>query len=85
MVPYVDLSTLQTEGCNDKTSDIDVVHTEDMWRIKIKRSRCPCLCAFRPLPPLSTRSAPNIRRGGRVIYMGVGTSGRLGVLDASEM
>lgn len=26
-----------------------------------------------------------IRRGGRVVYLGAGTSGRLGVLDSSEM
>ena len=26
-----------------------------------------------------------VMKGGRVIYMGAGTSGRLGVLDASEM
>lgn len=29
--------------------------------------------------------APKVRRGGRVVYMGAGTSGRLGILDASEM
>lgn len=29
--------------------------------------------------------SPKVRRGGRVIYMGAGTSGRLGVLDASEI
>jgi N-acetylmuramic acid 6-phosphate etherase len=28
--------------------------------------------------------APRIRRGGRLVYVGAGTSGRLGVLDASE-
>ncbi len=29
--------------------------------------------------------APRVRKGGRVIYVGSGTSGRLGVLDSSEM
>ncbi len=28
---------------------------------------------------------PNMKRGGRIFYMGAGTSGRLGVLDASEI
>lgn len=30
MVPYIDLSTLQTECRNDKTSEIDVASTADM-------------------------------------------------------
>lgn len=29
--------------------------------------------------------APKVRKGGRVVYCGAGTSGRLGVLDAAEM
>lgn len=28
---------------------------------------------------------PRVARGGRVVYVGAGTSGRLGILDASEM
>ena len=28
---------------------------------------------------------PRMKRGGRIFYMGAGTSGRLGVLDASEL
>lgn len=31
------------------------------------------------------RLTERVRRGGRVVYLGAGTSGRLGVLDASEM
>jgi len=29
--------------------------------------------------------APKVRAGGRVIYVGAGTSGRLGILDAAEI
>jgi N-acetylmuramic acid 6-phosphate etherase len=29
--------------------------------------------------------APKVRRGGRVVYVGAGTSGRLGILDAAEI
>lgn len=28
---------------------------------------------------------PRVAHGGRVVYVGAGTSGRLGILDASEM
>ena len=31
------------------------------------------------------RVAPKIANGGRMVYVGAGTSGRLGILDASEM
>lgn len=34
---------------------------------------------------LVTQIVPRMKRGGRVFYMGAGTSGRLGVLDASEL
>jgi N-acetylmuramic acid 6-phosphate etherase len=34
---------------------------------------------------LVTEIVPRMRRGGRIFYMGAGTSGRLGVLDASEL
>src|SRR5690606_4601469 len=44
--------------------------------------------AVRREPPAITRAVEGIverlRRGGRLIYVGTGTSGRLGVLDASE-
>mgnify|MGYP002619637640 CR=1 FL=1 len=36
------------------------------------------------LAALVTRAAKAIREGGRIVYCGAGTSGRLGVLDASE-
>ena len=40
--------------------------------------------AFEPIAAAIEQAAGSIRRGGRIIYAGAGTSGRLGVLDASE-
>jgi N-acetylmuramic acid 6-phosphate etherase len=37
-----------------------------------------------PLAALMDAAAQTIRQGGRILYVGAGTSGRLGVLDASE-
>lgn len=34
---------------------------------------------------LVNRIVPRMKQGGRIFYMGAGTSGRLGVLDASEI
>jgi len=41
--------------------------------------------AIRHVTPLVEHLVAQLRGGGRLIYLGAGTSGRLGVLDASEM
>ena len=41
--------------------------------------------AIPQIEELVTRIIPRMRQGGRIFYMGAGTSGRLGVLDASEI
>ena len=41
--------------------------------------------ALPQMEDLVTRIVPRMKKGGRVFYMGAGTSGRLGVLDASEL
>ena len=41
--------------------------------------------AIPQIEKLVTEIVPRMKRGGRIFYMGAGTSGRLGVLDASEI
>ena len=41
--------------------------------------------AIPQIEKLVTQIVPRMRQGGRIFYMGAGTSGRLGVLDASEI
>ncbi len=41
--------------------------------------------ALPQIEDLVTRIVSRMKRGGRIFYMGAGTSGRLGVLDASEI
>ena len=41
--------------------------------------------AIPQIEQLVTRIVPRMKRGGRIFYIGAGTSGRLGVLDASEV
>lgn len=41
--------------------------------------------AIPQIEKLVTLIIPRVKKGGRIFYMGVGTSGRLGVLDASEI
>ena len=42
-------------------------------------------CAIPQIEALVEAIEPRMKRGGRLFYVGAGTSGRLGVLDASEL
>ncbi|KJK87949.1 hypothetical protein H633G_08201 [Metarhizium anisopliae BRIP 53284] len=70
------------------TTAIDRVSTETLCRILHSQdARIPA--AVEPCIPIIAQAidtlAERLRAGGRVFYMGAGTSGRLGVLDASEI
>ncbi|KAH0599057.1 hypothetical protein MHUMG1_03172 [Metarhizium humberi] len=82
------LAGLQTETRNPQTTAIDRVSTETLCRILHSQdARIPA--AVEPCIPIIAQAidtlAERLRAGGRVFYMGAGTSGRLGVLDASEI
>jgi N-acetylmuramic acid 6-phosphate etherase len=55
-----------------------IINTQDMDVPRIVRDAVPALAR------LVADLVENLRHGGRLIYIGAGTSGRLGVLDASE-
>jgi len=76
-----------TEARHPATENIDTLSTLDMLRLmNAEDARVPEAIAPE-LPRVAEavdRIAGRMRRGGRLIYVGAGTSGRLGVLDASE-
>ncbi|KAL4995374.1 hypothetical protein BDV10DRAFT_196743 [Aspergillus recurvatus] len=82
------LSRLQTEAVNPQTSHIDKLSTLQMCAAinqedhRVATSVTPCLPS---IAAAIDALAPRVRRGGRVVYVGAGTSGRLGILDASEI
>ena len=82
-----DVSNL-TEATNPATADIDTLTTLEMVRrINAEDARVAQAVATE-LPHIVTAIdavVERMRAGGRLIYVGAGTSGRLGVLDASEM
>ncbi|KAK2839339.1 hypothetical protein FQN49_006238 [Arthroderma sp. PD_2] len=88
MGPFIDLSALQTEGLNPRTTNIDKVSTLELCRLindedaTVPGAIVPCLPHIADAIDVL---APRVSRGGRVIYVGAGTSGRLGVVDASEI
>jgi len=76
-----------TESRNPATEQIDVLPTSDLVRlINTEDARVPAAVAAE-LPRIAEaidRIVARMRTGGRLIYAGAGTSGRLGVQDAAE-
>ncbi len=76
-----------TENINRDTINIDLVGTYDML-VMINNEDMKVAEAVRKCIPQITKAVDMIVRnflhGGRLLYVGAGTSGRLGVLDASE-
>lgn len=77
-----------TETRNPATRDIDGLPTLDMLRVISDEDLRVAIAVRDELPAIARAVdaiAERLGAGGRLIYMGAGTSGRLGVLDASEM
>jgi N-acetylmuramic acid 6-phosphate etherase len=76
-----------TEARNPATTEIDTASTLELVRIMNAEDAKVAAAVATALPEIADaidRIATRMRDGGRLIYMGSGTSGRLGVLDASE-
>ncbi|MGF1697609.1 N-acetylmuramic acid 6-phosphate etherase [Vibrio lamellibrachiae] len=81
------LSHLVSEGRNPETMDIDLLSAEQIvQRLNQQDMQVP-IAVEKELPNIANAVdtiTEAFKVGGRLIYMGAGTSGRLGVLDASE-
>jgi len=81
------LEHLLTEQQNPASARIDEASTEEVLRIMNGEDRKVAEAVGREIPQIA-RAVDAIvaafERGGRLFYIGAGTSGRLGVLDASE-
>jgi N-acetylmuramic acid 6-phosphate etherase len=78
----------KTEQRNPRTCTLDRKTTREMLRaLNREDTRVPAAVA-REIPAIARAveaAVKALRRSGRLIYVGAGTSGRLGVLDASEI
>lgn len=82
-----DLAHLLTEGRNPASQSLDELSTLEMLRVIQVADQEAVSAVQRELPNVAAAVdaiVARIRVGGRLFYMGAGTSGRLGVLDASE-
>ena len=82
-----DLSKLITEQRNSNSVDVDLKSTEEILQIFHEEDRKAVAAVEAESESIAqgiTLITEAFRRGGRLFYVGAGTSGRLGVLDASE-
>ncbi|KRL04499.1 N-acetylmuramic acid 6-phosphate etherase [Liquorilactobacillus oeni] len=83
----IDLDSLVTERRNSQTMNLDELSLEEACRIMNAEDQKVAQCVEKQLPQIERAIAAVVaalKKGGRLIYMGAGTSGRLGVLDAAE-
>lgn len=83
----IDLTQLVTEGRNSASADIDTLPTLEMLQVINREDQKVAFAVEKTLPQVAQAVDAIVlafQTGGRLIYMGAGTSGRLGILDASE-
>ncbi|MGH4125464.1 MAG: N-acetylmuramic acid 6-phosphate etherase [Clostridium sp.] len=83
----LNLKKLTTESRNENTMDIDKLSTLEMVKVINNEDKKVAEAVEVELPKIAQAIdciALRMYKGGRLIYIGAGTSGRLGILDASE-
>jgi N-acetylmuramic acid 6-phosphate etherase len=82
-----DFTILVTEQNNPNTTDIDTCSTLDLVRKINNEDKKVAEAVEKVLDSIALaidKGAERLAKGGRLLYFGAGTSGRLGVIDASE-
>jgi len=83
----INLANMVTEQKNPNSIDIDKLSTLDILKVINTEDQKVPIAIHKVLPQIAQlidKIVTAFSCGGRLIYMGAGTSGRLGVLDASE-
>ena len=81
------LENLTTERRNEKTENLDELSTKEILRIMNEEDKTVPTAIEKELDKITEAIEivkDKISRGGRLVYLGAGTSGRLGILDAVE-
>lgn len=88
MKAKVDIKNITTESRNQNTLKIDQASSFEIARLLNQEDQTVPRAIAKELDVIANaidQGYHTIKNGGRIIYIGAGTSGRLGVLDASEM
>lgn len=84
---FEEISRLVTEQRNPASEKIDTMSTVDILKVINKEDRKIIPAVEKEIPYIARAvdlTVKAFKNGGRLIYVGAGTSGRLGVLDAAE-
>ncbi|MGA2746958.1 MAG: N-acetylmuramic acid 6-phosphate etherase [Candidatus Sulfotelmatobacter sp.] len=87
-IPDSALKTLSTEQILPAAADLDRMSSLEIVRLINHEDATIAAAVARALPQIARAIdtvVAGLRHGGRLIYVGAGTSGRLGALDASEI
>ncbi len=83
----MEFERLSTEQVNEQSKNLDMLSPLEAARLMNRMDRQAADAVEQALPQIAEaveKIADRMKAGGRLIYIGAGTSGRLGVLDASE-
>lgn len=84
---FAELSKITTEQRNPHSMDIDSRSTEEILKIINEEDKTVPYAVEKEVPYIAQAVeiiVKALKNGGRLLYFGAGTSGRLGVVDASE-
>jgi N-acetylmuramic acid 6-phosphate etherase len=84
---FDEISNLATEQRNPNSTNIDFASTNEILKIINNEDKSVPLAVEKELPYIEKavdKIVETLKNGGRLLYFGAGTSGRLGVVDASE-
>lgn len=83
----MNLDQLTTEQRNERTMNLDSLNIHEAAVLMNNEDQTVANAVAQALPTIEeaiAKTTASLKAGGRIIYMGAGTSGRLGVLDAAE-
>jgi len=84
---FNEISNLATEQRNKNSTNIDFASTAEILKIINNEDKTVPLAVEKELPYIEQavdKIVNSVKKGGRLLYFGAGTSGRLGVVDAAE-
>ncbi len=81
------LQNLRTEIPNEKTRDLDLMTTEELLSVMNEEDHKCAEAVKEALPEIAEAvkiCISALKQGGRMVYIGAGTSGRIGMMDSAE-
>jgi len=84
---FEEIEELETERSNPKTSEIDKMDSLEIAKIMNEEDKTIALSVEKTLESISKlaeKISSAIKNGGRCVYVGAGTSGRVAMIDAVE-